>query len=122
MLTTSTKYLKAKTETSFASTAEALQLVVVCSQYADATNNVHRITITQYPETATVEDLPPMNFERAFANSVVAPDGKVYVFGGQARTVVSPSPEGLQTVTVVQHCSTRTGSGEEGSALRRRSR
>jgi hypothetical protein len=39
---------------------------------------------------ATVEDLPPMNFERAFCNSIVAPDGKVYVFGGQARSSTLP--------------------------------
>jgi len=30
-----------------------------------------------------VVNLPPMHYQRAFANSVVAPDGKVYIFGGQ---------------------------------------
>ena len=54
-------------------------------QYNDATTNAHLITIGKYPQPATVVSLAPMTYARAFHNSVVTPDGKIFVFGGQVR-------------------------------------
>ncbi|CAG8953891.1 hypothetical protein HYFRA_00010852 [Hymenoscyphus fraxineus] len=54
---------------------------------SDATKNVHLITIGIPPATATVTKLTSMTYARAFANSVVLPNGKVFVTGGQSRAV-----------------------------------
>ena len=48
-----------------------------------STANVNVVTITRYGVNATVQQMPPMNYPRSFPNSVVLPDGKVLVVGGQ---------------------------------------
>ncbi|HET9646431.1 MAG TPA: RICIN domain-containing protein [Burkholderiaceae bacterium] len=53
---------------------------------SDATSNAHLIDISG--STPTVTKLPSMAYARAFSNSVVLPDGKVVVVGGQSFTVV----------------------------------
>jgi galactose oxidase len=50
-------------------------------QNSNATTNAYVITLAG--STATVRRVAPMANPRAFANSVVLPDGKVAVFGGQ---------------------------------------
>lgn len=52
-------------------------------QDSNATSNVHLITIGTPNTTPTVATLTSMHFQRAFANSVVLPSGKVFVTGGQ---------------------------------------
>jgi galactose oxidase len=52
-------------------------------QYAYATTNAHLIVIGAPGTTATVTTLPSMHYPRAFCNSVVLPNGKVMVTGGQ---------------------------------------
>jgi galactose oxidase len=50
-----------------------------------ATNSAYLIDISAGPGTApVVTQLTPMSYERAFANSVVLPDGTVVVVGGQS--------------------------------------
>ena len=56
-------------------------------QENNATANAHLITISKYPQPATVVKLAPMAYARAFHNSVVTPDGTIFVFGGQVRAV-----------------------------------
>lgn len=56
-------------------------------QDVDATSNVHLITIGTPNTTPTVETLTSMNFQRAFANAVVLPNGKVFITGGQVHAV-----------------------------------
>jgi galactose oxidase len=48
-----------------------------------ATANVHLITIGTPNTTPTVQTLTSMNYARAFANSVVLPNGKIFIVGGQ---------------------------------------
>jgi galactose oxidase len=54
-------------------------------QNSNATTNAFVITLSG--TTATVRAVPPMANARAFHNSVVLPDGKVVVFGGQTYPV-----------------------------------
>jgi len=49
-----------------------------------ATTNANLITINGVNNTATVEKLPQMTDARIFGNSVVLPDGTVFIVGGQA--------------------------------------
>jgi galactose oxidase len=56
-------------------------------QDVDATSNVHLITLGTPNTTPTVETLTSMNFQRAFANAVVLPNGKVFITGGQVHAV-----------------------------------
>lgn len=53
-------------------------------QDSDATTNAHIITIGNPGTIPTVAKVNSMAFPRAFANSVVLPDGKVLVAGGEA--------------------------------------
>ena len=48
-----------------------------------ATSNAHIITIGTPNTTPTVVRINSMNFQRQFHNSVVLPDGKVFITGGQ---------------------------------------
>lgn len=50
-----------------------------------ATPNAHIITINTPNSTPTVATLRPMNYQRQFHNSVVLPDGKVFINGGQTK-------------------------------------
>ena len=52
-------------------------------QDSPSTNNVHLITLNGVNKTASVTTLASMTYRRAFANSVVLPDGSVFVVGGQ---------------------------------------
>jgi galactose oxidase len=56
-------------------------------QDSSATNNVHLITIGSPGTAPTVTTLTSMTYHRAFANSVVLPDGKIIVTGGQSYPV-----------------------------------
>lgn len=56
-------------------------------QNSNATGNAHIITIGTPPATPTVQTIGSMAYARAFANSVVLPDGTVAVFGGQVSAV-----------------------------------
>ena len=56
-------------------------------QQSSATGNAHVITIGAPGDTPTVETISSMAYTRAFANSVVLPDGKVVIIGGQAYAV-----------------------------------
>ncbi len=60
------------------------------AQDSYATANAHLITIGKYPAAASVVNLSPMHYARSFATSVVAPDGKVYIFGGQVDVLDKP--------------------------------
>lgn len=53
-------------------------------QGTTATSNAHVITIGAPNTTATVTSVSSMAYTRGFANSVVLPDGKVFIVGGQA--------------------------------------
>jgi len=53
----------------------------------DATSNVHLITIGTPNTTPTVQTLSSMNYQRAFANAVILPNGKIFVTGGQVHAV-----------------------------------
>ncbi|QKX54465.1 uncharacterized protein TRUGW13939_01551 [Talaromyces rugulosus] len=55
---------------------------------SDATANAHIITINEAGGPVTVETLEPMHSARAFANSVILPDGTVFVVGGQTHPMV----------------------------------
>lgn len=57
------------------------------SQGEYATRNANLITIKAFGSIASVQQLPQMHYQRAFHNSVVLPDGKVLIMGGQVRTV-----------------------------------
>lgn len=50
-----------------------------------ATPNAHIITINNPNDTPMVSTLRSMNYQRQFHNSVVLPDGKVFITGGQTR-------------------------------------
>ncbi|PQE04782.1 galactose oxidase precursor protein [Rutstroemia sp. NJR-2017a BBW] len=52
-------------------------------QDSNATKNVHLITIGAPNVAPTVQTLTSMSYARAFANSVILPNGKVMVTGGQ---------------------------------------
>jgi galactose oxidase len=56
-------------------------------EQSTATNNVHLITIGTPPSIPTVVKLTSMTYQRAFANSVVLPNGKVMITGGQTFAV-----------------------------------
>jgi galactose oxidase len=57
----------------------------------DATNSAYLIDISQdyanpaATAMATVTQLAPMNFPRAYSNAVVLPDGEVFIVGGQTQ-------------------------------------
>ncbi len=67
----------------------ALTVFLSVTQDNYATSNAQLITITQYPQNATVQTLTPMHYQRGFHTAVVVPDGKVYIFGGQVTVLVS---------------------------------
>lgn len=52
-------------------------------QDADATSNAFVITIGNPPDAPTVQKIGNMAYQRAFANSVILPDGTVLITGGQ---------------------------------------
>ena len=52
-------------------------------QDVDATSNAHIITIGTPPAAATVQTIGNMAYQRAFATSVILPDGTVLIMGGQ---------------------------------------
>lgn len=52
---------------------------------SDSTSNAHIITIADPNTTPTVVTINSMNHARMFHNSVVLPDGKVFITGGQTR-------------------------------------
>lgn len=56
-------------------------------QDSDATTNAHIITIGTPPAIPTVETIDSMSYARAFANSVILPDGTVFITGGQLYAV-----------------------------------
>lgn len=56
-------------------------------QDSNSTANAHIITIGTPPATPTVQTIGSMAYARAFANSVVLPDGTVLVVGGQISAV-----------------------------------
>ena len=56
-------------------------------QNSNATANAHIITIGKPPATPTVQTIGSMAYARAFANSVVLPDGTVFTAGGQVSAV-----------------------------------
>ncbi|TVY14213.1 Galactose oxidase [Lachnellula arida] len=56
-------------------------------QDVNATSNVHLITLGTPNTTPTVQTLTSMNYQRAFANAVVLPNGKIFVTGGQVHAV-----------------------------------
>ncbi|GAM43155.1 galactose oxidase [Talaromyces pinophilus] len=53
-----------------------------------ATSNAHLVTVRKPGEPVNVEPLDNMHSARAFANSVILPDGKVFVIGGQTHPIV----------------------------------
>ncbi|MCJ1425377.1 hypothetical protein MMC29_003276 [Sticta canariensis] len=50
-----------------------------------STPNAHIITINTPNSTPTVVQITSMNYPRLFQNSVVLPDGKVFIIGGQTK-------------------------------------
>lgn len=56
-------------------------------QDSNSTGNAHVITLGTPPATPTVQTIGSMAYARAFANSVVLPDGTVFVTGGQVSAV-----------------------------------
>ncbi len=54
----------------------------------DATANAHIITLGNSFQNPQVQQINPMWYKRAFHNSVVLPDGKVFITGGQ----INPQP------------------------------
>ncbi len=61
-------------------------------QYSTATANAHLIQIPEQGfqgAAVTARQLSSMHHTRAFCNSVVLPDGRVAVFGGQVRRSTS---------------------------------
>jgi galactose oxidase len=53
-----------------------------------ATANAHVLTVSKPGEPVLVEEINKMHSARSFANSVVLPDGKVFVVGGQSYPIV----------------------------------
>lgn len=66
-------------------------------QQSYATRNAAIITIGESGVNATVQELAPMNSTRAFHNSVVLPDGGVFIVGGQTYAV--PFSDGNSSLT-----------------------
>lgn len=56
-------------------------------QDSDGSSNAHIITIGNPNTNPTVQKIGNMAFQRAFHNSVILPDGKVVIIGGQVRAV-----------------------------------
>lgn len=56
-------------------------------QDSDGSSNAHIITINNPNTNPTVQKIGNMAYQRAFHNSVILPDGKVFVVGGQVRAV-----------------------------------
>lgn len=56
-------------------------------QNSNSTGNAHIITIGKPPATPTVQTIGSMAYARAFANSVILPDGTVLIVGGQVSAV-----------------------------------
>lgn len=56
-------------------------------QDSDASSNAHIITIGDPDTNPTVETIGNMAFARAFANSVILPNGFVFIVGGQVHAV-----------------------------------
>ncbi|KAE8361334.1 galactose oxidase [Aspergillus caelatus] len=56
-------------------------------QDSEATNSAHIITLGNPGDTANVRQISPMAYARGFANSVIVPDGKVLILGGQSYVV-----------------------------------
>ncbi|KAG8525625.1 uncharacterized protein KY384_009269 [Bacidia gigantensis] len=52
-------------------------------QNSDATSNAHVITIDRVNEHPTVQKITNMAYQRTFHNSVILPDGTVFIVGGQ---------------------------------------
>lgn len=52
-------------------------------QGVNAHSNAHIITIGTPPAAPTVQTIANMAYQRAFANSVILPDGTVFITGGQ---------------------------------------
>ena len=52
-------------------------------QDVNATSNAHIITIGTPPAVATVQTIGNMAYQRAFATSVILPNGEVLIMGGQ---------------------------------------
>ncbi len=66
--------------------------MLLALQYSTATANAHLIQIPEQGfqgAAVTARQLSSMHHTRAFCNSVVLPDGKVAVFGGQVRRSMS---------------------------------
>lgn len=57
-------------------------------QQSTATANAHIITLGVPPAVPVVTTINPMYYQRAFANSVILPDGTVFITGGQ----INPNP------------------------------
>ncbi len=56
-------------------------------QDSTATSNAHIITLAIPPAVPTVQTIGNMAYQRAFANSVILPDGTVLIIGGQVNAV-----------------------------------
>ena len=56
-------------------------------QDSDGSSNAHIITLGDPNTNPTVEAIGNMAYQRAFHNSVILPDGKVFIVGGQVRAV-----------------------------------
>ena len=56
-------------------------------QNSNATANAHIITLGKPPATPTVQTIGSMAYARAFHNSIVLPDGTVFIAGGQVSAV-----------------------------------
>jgi len=64
------------------------------SQNSDASNHANLLTIGTYGSTVAVQALTGMHYPRAYANSVVLPDGKVLTMGGQVRAGLESGSQG----------------------------
>ena len=76
-------------------------------QSSNATANAHIITLGTPPATPTVTTIGSMAYARAFANSVVLPDGTVFIAGGQV-SAVPFSDATSQFVAELFHPATNT--------------
>ena len=56
-------------------------------QDSDGSSNAHIITLGNPNTTPTVQKIANAAFQRAFHNSVIMPDGKVMIIGGQVHAV-----------------------------------
>ena len=56
-------------------------------EQSQATSNAHIVTIGTPGTTASAVKIGNMNYARSFANSVVLPNGQVFIVGGQSRAV-----------------------------------